>query len=733
MARAFYAFVLFLLSFPAFSQTVNKSFTVKYISETITVDGVLDEGVWATAESANEFWEYFPTDDIQAKQQSEIKMLYDDDNLYIGIKVNAAGRDYAIQSLKRDFRAGSSDNISLIFDTFNDGTNAFLFGTNPYGVRREGLISGGGNDRRRGFSTTWDVKWKGESIIYDDYYISELIIPLTSFKFKEGETKWRFNSYRFDTQSNETSTWMQVPKNQNVFGLAFMGDMIFEKPLGKSRTPLTVIPYINAISQKDFEIGDGLNNVKVGGDVKVAIGSSMNLDITINPDFSQVEVDDQVTNLTRFEVSLPEKRQFFVDNSDLFSSYGDQFDSNPFFSRRIGIAKDTAGNSIENKIIGGVRLSGKITKDLRLGVLNIQTEADEANEIGANNNMMMAIQQKVFSRSTIGMFFINRQSTKDYDFIDPEDTYNRVLGADYHLITKDNKWDGGLFMHKSFSHGIKGHDISMGGRMRFNSRNYNMYAKMVHIDEDFRSDLGFIRRTDILKSVVRLERVFWPKRGILQSHGFRLSPFLLWKPGDSYRNTDYKLRAAWQARFRNSSQAMVQIGNNYIYLYDSFDPTDKEDAIPLPGNLGYHYNNIELQYQSDRRKIFAYKIESSIGSFFNGERFSIESTMTLRFQPKVFLSLLTNYDKINLPAPYSSADIWLVSPKIDITFSKTIYWSTLVQYSNQRDNLGFNSRVQWRFAPLSDLFIVYNDNYFVNSFMPRNRSINLKLTYWLNI
>ena len=732
MARAFYTFVLFILSFPAFSQTANKSFTVKYISETITADGILDEAVWATAESASEFWEYFPSDDIHAKQASEIKMLYDDNNLYIGIKVNAAGRDYAIQSLKRDFRAGSSDNISLLFDTFNDGNNAFLFGTNPYGVRREGLVSGGGNDRR-GFSTTWDVKWEGESIIYDDYYISELIIPLTSFKFKEGETKWKFNSYRFDTQSNETSTWMQVPKNQNVFGLAFMGDMIFEKPLGKSRTPLAVIPYVNIISQKDFESGDGLNNIKVGGDLKIAIGSSMNLDITVNPDFSQVEVDDQVTNLTRFEVSLPEKRQFFVDNSDLFTSYGDQFDSNPFFSRRIGIAKDTAGNSIENKILGGVRLSGKITKDLRLGLLNIQTEADEANEIGANNNMMMAIQQKVLSRSTIGLFFINRQSTKDYDFIDPEDTYNRVLGADYHLITKDNKWDGGLFMHKSFSHGIKGNDISTGGRMRFNSRNYTMYAKLVHIDEDFRSDLGFVRRTDILKSVVRLERVFWPKKGILQSHSFRLSPFLLWKPSDGYRNTDYKLRAAWQARFRNSSRAEVQIGNNYIYLFDSFDPTDTEDAIPLPGNIGYNYNNIELEYQSDRRKVFAYKIESSVGKFFNGERFSIESMMTLRFQPKVFLSLLTNYDKINLPAPYSSADIWLVSPKIDITFSKTFYWSTLVQYSNQRDNLGFNSRVQWRFAPLSDLFIVYNDNYFVNSFMPKNRSINLKLTYWLNI
>lgn len=381
MKRTF--LVLFFLFFAliTFGQNEkNKSFTVKHISATIEPDGILNEPIWETAESANEFWQYFPSDDVQAGQKSEIKMLYDDTNLYIGITIWTEGNDYAIQSLKRDFRAGSSDNISLMFDTFNDGTNAFLFGTNPYGVRREGLVSGGGNNRRD-FSITWDVKWQGESKIYDNYYTSELVIPLTSFKFKEGETKWGFNSYRFDTQSNETSTWMQIPQNQNVFGVAFMGDMIFEKPLGKSRTPLAIIPYINAISQKDFETDMGLNNIKVGGDVKIAIGNSMNLDITINPDFSQVEVDNQVTNLTRFEVGLPEKRQFFVDNSDLFTSFGDQFDANPFFSRRIGIAKDTAGNSIENKILGGIRLSGKLTNNLRLGLLNIQTEADEANEI----------------------------------------------------------------------------------------------------------------------------------------------------------------------------------------------------------------------------------------------------------------------------------------------------------------------------------------------------------------
>lgn len=733
MTRTLLVLSLLLFTLVSFGQNADKSFTVKYITDSnIVPDGVLDEPIWEKAESANEFWEYFPLDSIQARQQSDIKMFYDDKNLYVGIKVNAAGQDYAIQSLKRDFRAGGSDNISLMFDTFSDGQNAFLFGTNPYGVRREALISGGGT-QRSGFTTSWDVKWKGDAKIYDDYYTAEMIIPLSSFKFKEGTQKWRFNSYRFDTQSNETSTWMQIPQNQLVFGTAFMGDMVFEKPLSKSRTPLAIIPYINAISQKNFETDEGINNFKFGGDAKIAIGTGMNLDVTINPDFSNVEVDDIVTNLTRFEIGLPEKRQFFIDNSDLFSSFGDSRDANPFFSRRIGIARDTDDNSIENSIIGGIRLSGKLSNNLRVGLLNIQTDEDLDNEIASNNNTMLAIQQKVFSRSNVGLFFINKQSFKDYDFVEREDEYNRLIGVDYNLASEDNTWTGKFYAHKSFQPDDNLGNLSSGARLSYNSRNYNFFGKGVYIDEDFSSDLGFVRRTGIFKGLANFERAFWPKQGSIQTHSFQFFTVAIWSLEDDFKNTDYDLNSSWEAKFKDTGEIGVGITNSFTFLFDDFDPTGKDDGIPLLGNQGYHYNSVEAGYESDQRKVFGYTLGTEVGRFFNGNRFSVEGGMTLRFQPKVFISLLFNYDQISLPDSYPSADIWLISPKIDVTFSKSIFWSTLVQYSNQRDNLGINSRLQWRFAPLSDLFIVYNDNYFVNSFEPRNRSINLKLTYWLNI
>lgn len=732
MTKFYAVFIILLL--PQFTSAQNdyKQFTVKFIDQPINIDGALDESVWETAESAHNFQQYFPTDSILAAQQSDIKMLYDETTLYVGITLYAQGDNYVIPSLERDFRAGGNDNISLLFDTFNDGTNAFLFGSNPYGVRREALISNGGFEIED-FTTSWDVKWKGESQRFDGYYVTEWAIPLTSFKFKEGETKWRFNSYRFDTQSNETSTWVKIPQNQIIFNLAFMGDMVFEKPLGKSRTPIAIIPYINAISLKDWENNESVNNVSVGGDAKLAIGNGMNLDVTINPDFSNVEVDNFITNLTRFEVTLPERRQFFVDNSDLFGTFGSDRDANPFFSRRIGIAEDLDGETIENGIIGGIRLSGKLNEDWRLGFLNLQTEEDVDNEIPSNNNTVFALQKKLFSRSNLSFIFVNRQSFKDYDFLEDTDVYNRVVGLDYNLASSDNAWVGKLFYHKSFAHEIGDDDSAGGIDLRYNSRKLNLGLRGNFVGNDYRADLGFVRREDIVVARPFAEINFWPKKGKLNFHGFQFYPSATWRPTMDYKNTDYLVFSSWGAQLKSQERFEIKMFNRYTFLTDSFDPTNTDGGIELPADLGYYYTNFELEFQSDRRKIFSYTFEPGYGDFFNGTRFSLEGNMSLRLQPKVFLSLGLNYDSISLPDPYPSADIWLVSPRINITLNKSIFWSTLVQYSNQRDNLGFNSRLQWRFAPLSDLFIVYNDNYFVNSFMPRSRSINLKLTYWLNI
>ena len=732
MAKYVTAILLFFACLQLICQDQNKSFVVKSIAENIKIDGIPDEAIWNRAKSAKDFHQYFPSDSVMAEQQTAIKMLYNETTLFIAIKANAAGKEFLTNSLQRDFRGGGIDQITLVFDTFNDGTNAFFFSINPFGVRREGLIANGGADRND-FTASWDVKWKGESKIYNDHFTAEMAIPLTSFKFKEGETKWRFNSYRLDMQTNERTSWIKIPQNRLIFGLAFMGDMVFEKPLGKSRTPLALIPYINAISAKDFENGEGLNNFKIGGDAKISIGNSLNLDLTINPDFSTVEVDNFITNLTRFEVALPERRQFFVDNNDLFGSFGGGRDANPFFSRRIGIAKDAEDNTIENRILGGLRLSGKLNENLRLGFLNIQTEEDANNEIPSNNNMMFALQKKLFSRSNVGVFFINRQAINAASFLPEDEEYNRVVGIDYNLASKDNSWTGKAYAHKSFQPNDTEGNYSFGLNLGKNTRNFSAIVDAVSIDEEFSSDLGFIRRKDIFKVANIFEGRYWPEKGKINRFQAQAFNVLTWRPGLDFRNTDHNFSLETTAEFRTLERVQARFSKRFVFLSDEFEPTGKEDAVNLPADTGYHFTNVELEFQSDNRKTFAFGIEPSYGGFFNGKRYSLETRFTLRFIPKINIGFNAQYDHIELPQPYSSADIWLVSPRVNITFNKSLFWSTLVQYSNQRDNLGVNSRLQWRFAPLSDLFLVYNDNYFVNSFTPRNRSINLKLTYWLNI
>ncbi|MBT8268638.1 MAG: carbohydrate binding family 9 domain-containing protein [Bacteroidia bacterium] len=720
-----------LIASNAFSQ--NKSVTVKYISETITLDGVLNEPAWATADIATNFWQYFPTDSLQATQQAEIKMLFDDTNLYVGIKVNAPTSDFVIPSLRRDFRAGGNDNITLLFDTFNDGTNAIIFGTNPEGVQREMLLSGGGTELR-GFNMAWDAKWKCETKIHDDHYIIEWIIPLFSFKYREGETKWRFNSYHFDTQANENNTWVRIPQNQNIFSLAYMGEMIFEKPLGKSKSPIAIIPYINALVGEDYENNETVSDFKYGGDARMTIKNSMNLDLTINPDFSQVEVDRQVTNLTRFEVGLPERRQFFIENADLFNDFGSSRDANPFFSRRIGIARDLDDNNIQNDIIAGLRLSGKLNNNLRIGILNMQTEEDVSNEIAASNNAVVTAQLKTFSRSNLSMMFINKQATKDYDFLPNEDRYNRVVGLDYRMASADNTWVGKYFFHKSFSPDVKSKDFSAGASTEYNVRNYQVRLSGVYVGDNYRSDLGFIRRTDIFKINPSFQRNFWPKTGKIQQHSLEVIPIFIWRPTLDFENSDYTIISRWDARFTNTSSFQVEMFNRYTKLYDEFDPTRSDDGIPLPADTDYYYTDFGMQYRSDQRKELSYSVEPSYGKFYNGNKFSFQARLNYRWQPHFIASLDLRYDSINLPEPYSDASIWLIGPRIDITFNKKLFWATLIQYSTQQDNFSINSRLQWRFAPLSDLFVVYNDNYFVdNRFAPRVRSLNLKLTYWLNL
>lgn len=711
------------------AQGQPKQLVAKFIDQPIILDGKLEEDVWRNAQATDDFWQFFPADSVLAQQATEVKVLFDDNTLYVGIKAYATGDDYVVSTLRRDFGGTTNDNVSLLFDTFNDGTNAFFFGVTPYGVQREGLVANGGSE----FNNTWDIKWQAESEMHEDYYTVEMAIPFTSLKFEEGADRWRFRAYRWNLQTNEQSTWVRVPQNQQLSSLAFMGELVFERPLGKSRTPFYLIPYVNTLAQKDFVLDKGDSEFSFGGDAKVAVGNGMNLDLTWNPDFSNVEVDDIFTNLTRFELFLPERRQFFIDNNDLFASFGSSRDANPFFSRRVGLARDTFGNLIENRIIGGARLSGKLNNDWRLGVLNIQTAADDPKQIASNNNSMIALQRKVFSRSNVSAFLVNRETFQDYDFQEEKDRYNRVFGVDYNLASADNVWTGKFYLHKSLSPDDQQGNLSTQAFLARLTRKWRYVADFVYVDEGFQSDLGFVPRRDIFKTGQSITRFFYPQQGAISQHSFRLLAINFWRPNLEMQRTDHEFRLSWEAALKDQSSMEVRLANRFVFLTNPFDPTRTPEGTPLPGNADYNFSQFRVDYQSSPTNLLTYAGTTTLGQFFNGHSYSFGGSLAYRIQPWAQMSLALNYDGIRLPEPHPSANLWLITPRIDLTFSKSVFWSTLFQYSNQRNNLGINSRLQWRFAPLSDLYLVYNDNYFTDRFSPRFRSINLKLTYWLNL
>ena len=721
---------LMLLMQTSFAQ--QKEIHVKWIEEEISLDGMLDEGVWQETEVSTDFWQYFPTDSLQSSSQTEIKMLYDSKYLYVGIKVIADGNDFIVPSLKRDFDARGNDNINLLFDTYKDGSNAFFFGSNSAGVQREALISGGGANYRD-FIDTWDVKWENVSKIYAKYYISEMKIPLASFKFRDQETVWRFNSYRFDTQSNETSTWSRIPQNQTLTNLAFMGNMIFERPLNKVKTQFALIPYVSGNVSRDYDADDTGTDFSIGGDAKIPIGNSLNLDLTINPDFSQVEVDELVVNLTRFEVFLPEKRQFFIDNADLFADFGKAGTANPFFSRRIGIAEDLEENTIENSIIAGARLSGKINNNLRIGVLNIQTAEDAANEIPTNNNTVVAVQQKVFSRSSVGLIFVNRQVTKMSDFVEDAEEYNRVLGLDFNLRSEDNKWIGRYYLHKSFAPEAGDKDFSSGGYLEYNTREWKFNLGSTYVGEDFQADLGFVRRNDIITVDPVATRVFYPTGSKVNTHTIEVRANSTWSPELDFKYTDGMVDLEYQIQLRNQSSFEMALNHRYTYLLEDFDPTGSDNGEPLPAFSEYTYSKFDFSYQSDRRKAFSFSARTDLGEFFNGYRYALASDFRLRLQPYFTASFRSSVNYIDLPDPYPTETIWFIGPKFEFTFTKNLFWSTFIQYNSQDEDFSINSRLQWRFRPLSDLYVVYNDNYKTTPFSPGTRALIVKFTYWINI
>jgi len=693
--------------------------------QNIQLDGILSEEAWMLADSTIPFYQNFPFDSSFAQTLTRVKVTYDETYLYIGaICFDSMPGNYTVQTLKRDFAYGKNDAFALYIDPFMDGTNGFCFAVSPLGVQQEGLLSYGGTF---GPNSDWDNQWFSKVSRESFGWVVEIAIPFRTLRYNRDISEWGINFSRNDLKRNENSSWCPVPRNFQVGTLAFTGKLIWEEkpPRAKNRTAL--IPFVTWQTAKDYtQPGNIKNTPGMGTDAKIAITSSLNLDLTINPDFSQVEVDRQVTNLSRFSIFFPERRQFFIENSDLFSNFGFR-NIRPFFSRQIGILQ-TSGLPESIRILGGGRISGRLDENWRMGAMTMQTEGRGDLMLESQNYSVFALQRQVFTRSNISGILVNRQGFSA-NKLNPSD-FNRVAGIDYNLATADNKLRGKIFYHHLFTPGAqKNNSNAHAVWLNYSTRSLSLEYNHEYIGENYKPEVGFVLRSGVFRSENSALYKWFPAKGKINNHGPEFYMDLYTDKNFIYTDGFYNF--SYNFNLHNSASISLNWNEFFTSLLYPFDPSGLRN-IPLP--IGkYYYRNFDITGNTNLRNKLTFNGSISYGSYFIGLKQTNSVNIAYRLQPYAIIGLAFNQNQIAMPQPYSDANLWLVGPRIEFSLSKSVFFTTFVQYNTQLNNLNINTRFQWRFRPMSDLFIVVTDNYLPQGMTARNRAIVLKLNYWFFI
>ena len=714
----------FLSCIFAHAQKINSAHQLHIHKATapIQIDGEMNDAGWQDTDAADNFFMVTPMDTSKSKVKTTVRMAYDEKNIYIiAICYLSKTGPYMVESLRRDFSFGKNDNFIFFIDPFDDRTSGFTFGANAAGAQWDGsLYSGGSAD------LSWDNKWVSVVKNYPDKWIFEAAIPFKTIRYKKGVTNWGINFSRLDIRVAEKSSWAPVPRQFPTASLAYTGTLIWDAPPPQAGPNISVIPYLLGGVTKDYEHNKpNVYRKDIGGDAKIAVTSSLNLDLTVNPDFSQVEVDRQVTNLDRYELFFPEKRQFFLENADLFANFGNA-NVRPFFSRRIGLGVP---------ISFGARLSGSLNKDWRIGAMDIQTKQVPDIGLPAQNFAVFALQRRVFARSNIRVMFVNKESL---NYTGPKDTskplyslYNRNLGIEYNLASANNLWTGKFMLIKSFSPNKTTNDFVQSGALQYTTKKWIISWLHEYVGKNYTAEVGYVPRTDYIKINPTISYLFFPKYGPVLSHGPLLSSTYFFTP--NFKQTDNETYIDYRFNFRNQAIFDTWIAHDYVELLKPFDPTNSGKDTLATGSK-HTWNAWGTSFTSKPQKLFTYSFSARYGGYYaDGKRLILLADLGYRFQPFVNITLSTSYNHLDLPQPWGISNFWLIGPRIDVTFTNTLFFTTFVQYNNQLKNINLNTRFQWRYKPASDFYIVYTDNYYTAPLYIRNRALVLKFTYWWNM
>jgi hypothetical protein len=721
-----------------------------YRAETApSIDGRLGEPVWAGASVFSGFVQQQPRENEPSTELTEVRVLYDEGFIYIGVLCFDGEPDrIVVTQSRRDGDLADTDSIQIVLDTYNDDQNAFLFGTNPLGLEYDGQVAsegaaggalggvgtgfgGGGSQRGQlaGFNRNWDGDWTVAASITERGWEAEIAIPFKTLRYGNApDPVWGFNVMRNIRRKNEQSFLAPVPRVYDIYRVSLAADLKGLRP--PPRRDLRAIPYGVARSNEEL-LGASTTrdeSVTAGLDVKWGVTPNVTADFTVNTDFSQVEADEEQVNLTRFDLFFPEKRSFFLENAATFQ-FGEPQAVDLFFSRRIGLT--SSGQPIG--ILAGARLSGQ-AGPYQLGFLNMQTETTfggptDALLAPANNYTVARVKRQVFPRSDVGAIFVNRFSTGDYASAGGE---NRAYGADANLAVSEN---GKIFafLARSDTPGGVGSDYS--GRALYDYRNnaWNLRAGYTQVGDRFNAEVGFVPRVGFRRPELQVELTPQPK-GIPWIR--RFSPHALVQ---RFYGFDGLLQTAlghydFEVQLQNGGQTGFLLERRSDRPEEPFTLfRDREgNQVVIPPGL-YTWNEWLLYFQSNPSAPIFIDSLYGFGSFYDGtfNRVSLDGGFGVGARFLAAIGLLRN----DIDLPGGAFVSTLVRAKATYSFTVNTLVQALVQYNNQSELASANVRFAWLNRSGTGLFVVLNErrDFFVPGSEPLGRSFIVKYTHYFEL
>jgi hypothetical protein len=680
--------------------------TAIQISEAPTIDGILDDRAWQVAAPLTSFKQAEPFEGQPASQDTEVRVLYDDTAIYVGAVLHDTDASQIVTTdTRRDSSLNEQDSFQIIFDTFHDRQNGFVFGTNASGIQYDGQVRSQG-----GTSTSWDGSWEVETATIENGWTAEFRIPLRTLRYGPSPQIWGLNFYRNIQRHRERTYWAPLARIYELGRLSSAGEL---RGLNlKTPRNFKLLPYVVSSANRNFTPGATATDLDgdIGFDAKFGVTPSLNLDATYNTDFAQVEVDTQQINLTRFNLRFPEKRPFFLENSGLFTiGKGQELDL--FFSRSIGL--DENGNLVPIK--GGGRLSGKVGS-YNVGVLNMQT--DEVSLKPGNNFSVLRVSRDLPSRSGIGAMFVNRSATGNLAL---SNDWNRTFGVDGRLGVGNYLRSSG-FAARTETPGLSGRDYAYNVDSEWDDGYNRVGFEYGVTGEDFNPEVGFLENEDGYKRwLFRFEETLRQTR--VRSWGFReLLPHMTYTRYDymdgGLQNAELHIDNHWD--WENGNFISAALNGTWDGLREPFQVYP--GVIVPPGEHGGL--RLYLRANTDRRKSLSSNLTWDAGRFLTGNQNSPTLRVTLRRGARFTVDSTWSYRSISLPEGDFTTN--LGNMRVTYNFTPSVFVQSLVQYNDRTDRWSTNLRFHWLETAGTGFFVVYNDTESLNGIGPVNRAFILK-------